>query len=829
MTQIIRIFTEKLQKISANQRNPYNLRSILFVFPKVSDDWILNKKPETRNRKLETAIIVILSLLPLLFFWRVITLNPADRLHLKAGDFTEQYFPLRAFSARAWVNGHVPLWNPHIFGGQPGLADIQSGALYPPHVLQSLALGWMGYGFPLSALAWQVIFHFSLVAVGAYLLGRYWARRAGASWRVARFVGAIVSLTFTYSGYLTGFPVQQMTILLASAWLPWVMLSLARALDAVADGLPVRVSLARAGWASLAFAMAVLAGHPQTAMYIFYLMVVYGVFQIASATLQFRRSKLRDDRVANRQSAVSRQSSRLTFLLSLFTILAFGGLIAAAQLLPTLAFIRQSLRADLSFSAVSQGLPLSEFVSVLYPGYFGGSPEYVGILPLLLIAAALTLSRRHLRGTIIFWVLVALGSLLLAFGANTFAYPLAYLTLPGFDAVRQQERIFLLYSFSLAVLTGYGALALAMPLPKAMRSAWKNFIQNANRVGAVVLALTGLYLYGAVAANVRGDAVNLFNGVLRHHIFGLIIYGGALLMLSFRPRRFWRRWWGMSLVAVWLVFNLFTINWQFNLERRDSEPFIPTGTVQFLREHTAGKSVRIASGGLLPGGNNAAMVFGLEDITGNTPLQLADVAAFSAEMPSWRLWQLLNVRYVLDTRDIDSEGLARQFEADGVKVFEVTDPFPRAWVVHRLARGDDWLAMAADDFDLKTTALVTVDVPVTETGVTDSVTVSGADAGLLALDVSVGADGLLVVSEIWDGGWRATVDGKPASLIRADGVLLGVPLSAGVHTVQLRYQPRAFRWGMWLSLAGLLAVLGLIAWGSRWQRVSLSREQYRDE
>ncbi len=778
----------------------------------------LNTKPKTRNRKLETLIILIMSLLPLLFFWRVITPNSADRLWLKAGDFSEQYFPLRAFSARAWVNGRVPLWNPHIFGGQPGLADIQSGALYPPHVLQSLALGWTGYGFPLAALQWQVIFHFSLAAVGAYLLGRYWARRAGASWRTAQFVGVVVSLTFTYSGYLTGFPVQQMTILLASAWLPWVMLALAWALDAVADGLPVRVSLARAGWASLAFAMAVLAGHPQTAMYIFYLTVGYGAFKIQKS--KFKRQ--------NESLITDNQSHYSLFIIHYLFFILLGGLIAVAQLLPTLAFIHHSLRADLSFSAVSQGLPLSELVSVLYPGYFGGSPEYVGILPLLLIAAALTLSRRYLRGTIIFWAAVALGSLVLAFGANTFAYPLAYLTLPGFDAVRRQERIFLLYSFSLAALAGYGALALTMPLPKAMRAAGQNFAKNANRVGAVALALTGLYLYGAVAANVRGDSVNLFNGVLRHHIFGLIIYGGALVMLAARPRRFWRWKWGMLLVAVWLAFNLFTVNWQFNLERRDGDPFTPTGTVQFLREHTAGKPVRIASGGLLPGGNNAGMVFGLQDITGNTPLQLADVAAFSAEMPSWRLWQLLNVRYVVDSRDIDSDGLARRFESDGVKVFEVTDPFPRAWLVHRLVRNDDWHALADDSFDLKTTALVAESVPLAEPSAPDSVTVSGAEPGFLALNVSAGSDGLLVISEVWDAGWRASVDGQSVPLIRADGVLLGASVSAGAHTVTLRYQPDDFRWGIWLSLAGLLIALGLIAWGFRGETDGFQREQYRD-
>ncbi len=752
-------------------------------------------KSETKNLKLEALIILIIALLPLLFFWRIVTPNPADHLRLKAGDFTEQYFPLRAFSAREWVDGRAPLWNPHIFGGQPALADIQSGALYPPHVTEALILGWAGIGFPLWALEWQVILHFSLAGVGAYLLGRYLARRAKTSWRVARFVGVIVSLTFTYSGYLTGFPVQQMTILLASAWLPWVMWALIRTLDAVADGAPLRVSLARAGWASLAFAMAILAGHPQTVMYIFYLMTAYGIFRIFND-----------------------KSHTVLFIIHYSLLIILGGLISAAQLLPTLNFIRQSLRADLTFSAVSAGLPLSELVSILYPGYFGGSPEYVGILTLLFVAAALILSRRKLRPRIFFWAGVAFLSLILAFGTHTFAYPIFYLTAPGFDAVRQQERIFLLFAFSMAVLAGYGALALAMPLPKSLKSAWQNFVQNANRVGAVALALTGLFLYGAVAANARGDAVNLFNGVLRHHIFGLIIFGGGLLMLAFRPRRFLHRWWGMLFVSLWLAFNLFSVNWQFNLENRTEGIFAGQGVSQFLMEHTRNvEPMRIASGGLLTGGNNAAVIFGLDDITGNTPLQLANVAEFSTEMPAWRLWQLMAVRYVLDARDIDSAGLARRFEADDVKVFEVTDPFPMARVVHRVERGDDWRVLVSDDFNLETTARLPADaqISVDENAGSSSVRVTDSHAGFLAVTVTSASDGILLLSQINYPGWVAKLDGAAVPILRVNGIFQGVAVSAGEHRLTLAFQPTDFRWGIGLSALGLLISLGLIAWGSR--------------
>ncbi len=804
----------------------------------------------------DLLIILTLALLPMLFFWRLIASTPEDQLRIASGDFTEQYFPLRAFSANEWTAGRVPLWNPALFGGQPALADIQSGALYPPHVAQALFYGWRGAGFPLRALEWQIIFHFSIAAVGAYLLGRYWGRRSGAGLKSARFMGVVLSLVFTYSGYLTGFPVQQLTILETAAWLPWLMWLLAKTLDTVADAAPLRVSLGAAAWTGLVFALAILAGHPQTAMYLAYLSLAYTAFRVFSFGFQAARSAFRVPGSKSRAPNSIIHYSLFTIHYSLFTVfaLALGLLIAAAQILPTLEFIRRSLRAELSFEAVSAGLPLSELVSILYPGYFGGSPEYVGIFTLALIGAAVvaasassTLSHSgatvlaekqktqtppagesadlhpssfilhpSFRRPVFFWLGVGLLAMLLAFGSNTFLYPLFYLFTPGFDAVRQQERIFLLYAFSAAVLSGYGALALSLPLSRSARQGWQKYQRALYRIGGAALALTGLYIYGATASAERGDAVNLFYGVLRHHIFGLIIFGGGLLLFALRPKRLWRRWWGMLLVSAWLTFNLFSVNWQFNLEKRPpGTPFTPDGVSQFLIEHAANQPqpVRVASSGLLNGGNNAASVYGLEDITGNTPLQLADVAAFAEAMPSWRYWQLMNVLYVVDERDIDGPGLARRYEAEEVKVFEVGDPFPRARIVYNIIAGDDISVLARNETDLKTTALVASaggqpsavsNQPPAAARVVES------HPGLLVVEADVSAAGLLVLSNIYYPGWQAQLDGAPVEIHRVNGVFQGVRVPAGRHSVILRFEPASFKWGMRLSLAGLILAAGLV-------------------
>ncbi len=780
-----------------------------------------------RSHRADIALVFLLALLPGLFFWRLITPNPADRLAITSGDFTDQYFPLRAFTAQEWVRGQVPLWNPYLHGGQPALADIQSGALYLPHVFEALLLGWGGpllgrpVGFPLWALELQVLAHFSLAAVGTYLFARHVARQNGVGRRRASFGGVVAALVFTYGGYLTGFPVQQLTILEASAWLPWVLWGLSTALGREHNA----GRGAAAAWSALAFALAILAGHPQTVLYIFYLSLGYTGLHL---WLAWR----------SRPAGFSAYRLLLSLAGRWAGITLLGSLVAAAQLLPTLEFISYSLRANLAYGEVAAGLPLHEFISILYPGFLGGSPGYVGIVSLILIGLALVLARP--RPQVVFWAGAGLLSLLLAFGGGTFLYSVFYLLVPGFDAVRQQERSLLIYSFSAAMLAGLGALAVAGPLNPEARAAYRRFERRLRHVLAVALGLAVLLLYGSTAAAARGDEINLFFGVLWHHFLGLLLAGGVLLWLAGRPRRWLTHPWAMGLLAAWLAFNLFTVNWRFNLEKPGAAtPFVPDGLTQFLQarlpsppdpNRAAAEPARIASGGLLPGGHSAAAVYHLEDLTGNTPLQLARIARFAEVMPAWRFWQLMNVRYVVDRRDIGDPGLKLVFDGGERKVFEVNDPFPRAWLVSKVeVLEDDEAAaarLAADEFDLRQAAVVPAPLPQPlAEAASGAVTLSRVGPADLAVTVDAVGPHLLVISQVYYPGWLAMIDGQPAPVWRVNVVQQGVVVPAGRHTVKIIYRPSSFWWGCLLSILGLLVCVLLWIGPGRLKRL-LARAGY---
>jgi uncharacterized membrane protein YfhO len=84
--------------------------------------------------------------------------------------------------------------------------------------------------------------------------------------------------------------------------------------------------------------------------------------------------------------------------------------------------------------------------------------------------------------------------------------------------------------------------------------------------------------------------------------------------------------------------------------------------------------------------------------------------------------------------------------------------------------------------------------------------------GPQAADVIVDAHSpaLLIVRNVWDPGWRASIDGRPAPVLVADYLLQGIPVPPGRHTVELRYDDPWVGYGL---LGSTLALAALAAAG----------------
>jgi hypothetical protein len=146
------------------------------------------------------------------------------------------------------------------------------------------------------------------------------------------------------------------------------------------------------------------------------------------------------------------------------------------------------------------------------------------------------------------------------------------------------------------------------------------------------------------------------------------------------------------------------------------------------------------------------------------------------------------------------------------------DPFPRAWVVHAvevIAAEEAALArLSADTFDLRHAAVLNEPPGLALPGPTD-----GSTAQVIAFaatDISVAvdavADGLLILSEVYYPGWRASVDGLPAPVLRADGLLRGIPIPQGQHVVRVWYAPASVRAGLAISALALILIGAVGVW-----------------
>src|SRR5471030_234264 len=69
---------------------------------------------------------------------------------------------------------------------------------------------------------------------------------------------------------------------------------------------------------------------------------------------------------------------------------------------------------------------------------------------------------------------------------------------------------------------------------------------------------------------------------------------------------------------------------------------------------------------------------------------------------------------------------------------------------------------------------------------------------------------LVVISQTWYHDWRAYVDDKPATLLRANYAFQAVQIPAGRHRLRLAYEDRAFEIGAAISIPAWLGCLACL-------------------
>jgi hypothetical protein len=707
--------------------------------------------PATRRRLLVVAGVVY-ALLAALYVWRVVLRADADPLAPAVGDLRALYFPFLASAFERLREGVLPLWNPHQACGTPLMADPSVGVLYPLYAT-FLVLP------PERALDVDVAIHLALAAFGAFVLCRHLGQRPAAA--------LLAGVAYAFQGSVM-LQIHYPAFLAAAAWIPLVATTLDRALLATSPGRIAALAAVLGVW--------LLGAYPQ--------FVYFTALALLPLVL------VRSWQLWRRRGAGALAAGWAGVAVASLLALA----VALPRILPALEFMADTWRGGGGMSleqASAMAIRPSRFLrGLLTPGVlhpdgppvstFAMRQSFVGTLPLLLALVGLVWWRR--RDMVLVFAIVAIGAACYALGRATPLYEVLF-ALPGGNAFRAPNRALLLFGLAIAVLAGGGATAIAERLPRA-------WTQGTRAVLLVGVALVVLVADVGSAPSHTGAVPSQLGERLRPD---------AATFAAVRARQ------GFDRTYAWAA-------------PRTNQPLSFFGSV--------------AKAGTMYG------VWQVTDyaVSGHRFERYLDAfgphlgfpigyRSFTVTDANAELLRLLGARWLVGT---DAQ-LAAQVSPDVRRAWRevarhgdvvvVEDPLalPRAFVVDdvRLAASPDAALATLHALDPRTTAVVETTDPARLGRVPTDGRPSPGFAGVaeitayaperLTVSVQAMRPALLVVTDQWNAGWQATVDGAPAPILRADYLFRGVVVNAGAHTVEMIYAPR------WVPVAGAGGLVGVAA------------------
>jgi hypothetical protein len=190
-------------------------------------------------------------------------------------------------------------------------------------------------------------------------------------------------------------------------------------------------------------------------------------------------------------------------------------------------------------------------------------------------------------------------------------------------------------------------------------------------------------------------------------------------------------------------------------------------------------------------------------------------------LPPDRGPDVLGTRFLISSKPL--QGVQEIAQVGSVKIYANPRALPLAWLTADLRQvADDeqaLTALAAPDFDPAHTTVVTLphvaELPRMVLSASGSAEITEYLPSRVRITTRSTGSMLLVTSQAEYPGWIATIDGQPAQLLDVDYAFVGVPVTDGMHTIELAYRPPSVLIGATISVAALLATFTAIV---RWTR-----------
>lgn len=728
-------------------------------------------------------------------------------------DAASQFYPQFAFLARSLATGQSPFWTPNVFAGWPQIADPQSLIFSPLHFIVALL-----DPTPSPWLADALVFAL-LYAGGASVIMIFRDR----GWHVG---GALVAaLAFAFGGSAASRiqhigQVESLVFLMLTLWM------LSRALE--------RSSWLAGALAGVFAALSIL-GRDQVSLIAVYVMALFVVWHWLDG----------DGRVVRATASIKPLAAGAVVGVPLVVVPVFlTMLLAAISNRPEIGYelaVRGSLHpASLLMLPFADVFGASDFdrefwgpPSIPWHDMIGRTGLYysqnIGQIYTGALAIVAVISFGWLRGVlwardIRFFTMALIFTLLYALGKYTPAFAIMYELFPGVAFYRRPADATFEFCALLAVVGGYVIhryLGGTMPPRQRLHHVLTNAVLAAAVAISVALAIK--------AGQLQSASLPL--------LWGLGFIAAAVIALVLAHRLASRS--AIAAAALLAAFSVADLAWN---NAPNESTGLKSETYEAMHSDTKDETIallkskleaaaapdrrdRVELIGVAYHWPNIGLIHDFDHLFGHNPLRLADFVRatgapdtvavpakpFTPLLPSYRstLENLFGVRFIVLGAPV--EEIAPSFKPGDLDfvartkiayVYENPRALPRVLLATRWQKAD-FEALLRDggwpDVDPRTTVLLErppADAPAAASG--GSVRIVRYQNTDIEIEADAPGGGFVVLNDVWHPWWRASVDGKPAEILKANVLFRAVAVPPGKHTVRFTFHP----------FAGALAEIG---------------------
>lgn len=737
-------------------------------------------------------------------------------------DVGRWIFPARKFLADALAKGDSPLWNPLQGLGQSTLANPLNELFYP--LAAPLLLG-----FSARLTSWFLFLHLMLGAVGMVLLGIRLARLSPSA-------ALVTGLAWALSGYATSAFTAGL-LLVSSAYLPWFALGFLHLSRTIAGGDSARVWFGSVAWAAVPVALCCLTGEV-------FFPAIAAAFAVSVATGDVLAQSDSPPRLRLRAWA-----GRLA--IAVCCAMALGTAVAAVALIPAKQAAAATARMVALPRAVAEvgsfhpwrlvemiapgamGDPYTDYVAGPWIGELSGRPLLYGCYlgSSVLFLALLAFGRRKRLATVLGGTAVL--SLLIAMGRHTPLHGWVRAIVPLLGLMRGPEKYLAVFFACTSLLAGLGCARL-------LDDRRGLHLRALAVVGVLLVLLAGVPGFPAiVATQIRASAlvglafVITLVGVIWFRVRSPRLAATMLTVVVFADLT--RAVAGLQNFATPELLEGQSAAATAVLADASKRGIAPPRSYRSSDVDTAIEAaspptsiVRVQKNLVRTLIDNHTVAAGIASVPGyDAALPSSLAALWSAGQPAGLdLLRVTGVEYAVFPKANRPNQLTPLLEpAPGTQLVRLSNVLPRVYVATAsamLADRDATRAVFAADVVsgrhviLATTPVVPATVEIAQEtghaglGPRGGCTLTSFANTRISAECETESPALAVFVEQYDRGWNATVDGKPAQVLRANLALRAVPIAAGRHSVVLSFSPAGLRSGVIVSLIASVLLCAML-------------------